>query len=290
MSPSPRRLRIIRGRKATFLLETTLLLKIKTMRKYSFTIVFSIAIIISAFGQTSTGFHNPTDTASPNGWANAIHALASDDSFTTAKLSSGCHCPRFYLSWNNGVKYSSSEVVLFQTSDRVVKAGSPNDLWGHFWSDSEFSNTNFRLKIVNPGGNISQGYKNFNLSIPQRASITGIEVQVEGHGDDNPNDRKEFVDLIQVNVYYTFNTGFVELPYISNSISLYPNPATKTLNISFRNQSTCKAEVISIDGKTLITENLSNNSLNISHLIAGLYFLKLTPNDGSPVVTRFVKQ
>lgn len=76
----------------------------------------------------------------------------------------------------------------------------------------------------------------------------------------------------------------------SNLLTLYPNPATNTINIFFPSQSTYKAEVISIEGKTLITENLTGSSLNISPLSAGFYFLRITPTNGNPLLARFVKQ
>ncbi len=79
-------------------------------------------------------------------------------------------------------------------------------------------------------------------------------------------------------------------------VRLFPNPASNTLYVTLSqveglpNQSTFKAEVISIEGKTLISETLSGNSLNLTPLNAGMYFLRITPANGNPLLARFVKQ
>src|ERR1041385_1012733 len=164
----------------------------------------STFLILASFSsaQSSTGFMSPTSTTAPNGWTNPANAYVSDDVYTTVAHQSGCRCPFLYLSWNNGMNYTSSNLVgPFGTSDASQVAGSPTTLWGHSWVQSEFSNANFVFKIANPSTLIEQGYNNFNFNIPMGATIDGIEVKVEEHGDSAFT--MEFIDLVQVNVYYT---------------------------------------------------------------------------------------
>ncbi len=86
----------------------------------------------------------------------------------------------------------------------------------------------------------------------------------------------------------------VTLSRDGGGLRVYPNPANTILYFALSNvtlsQTTYKAEVSTIEGKTLITENLTGNSLNLTSLSAGLYFLKITPTNGNPLLARFVKE
>jgi hypothetical protein len=71
-------------------------------------------------------------------------------------------------------------------------------------------------------------------------------------------------------------------------VVIYPNPATKTLNIEgLSNMAT--AVVYDISGKLLLSKQLNENQLDISSLAKGLYFIKLSTMEGS-VVRKFVKE
>lgn len=64
----------------------------------------------------------------------------------------------------------------------------------------------------------------------------------------------------------------------SNSVSIYPNPCTNTLNIAFSEQlGAIKINIYSVDGRLVQTKWLqqSNNALNISDLSPGLYLLQI---------------
>lgn len=170
------------------------------MKKTLLSGLFLVPLFASAF---STGFQSPSATPAPNGgWVNPENAFASDDVYTEVPHGSGCRCPFLYLSWNNGVNYTSANIVgPFGTTDNTMTTGSSSDLWGHAWTESELTNANFRLKIANPSTLIEQGYGDFNFNIPPGSVITGIEVRVEQHGD--AGFTMEYVDHIQVNVHYT---------------------------------------------------------------------------------------
>jgi len=73
-----------------------------------------------------------------------------------------------------------------------------------------------------------------------------------------------------------------------NEIQIYPNPATTTLTIS-GNITNAAVQVFDISGQLLLKIIPDANQLDISHLCSGMYFLKLTTNEGS-VVRKFVKQ
>src|SRR5687767_15693871 len=97
----------------------------------------------------STGFMSPTNTAMPNGFTNPTLAFVSDNQWASVAHQSGCRCPFIYLSWNGGTNYSSAQLLgPFGTVDQTAVAGSPTNTWGHSWTDTELSNSNFRLKIA----------------------------------------------------------------------------------------------------------------------------------------------
>jgi hypothetical protein len=71
-------------------------------------------------------------------------------------------------------------------------------------------------------------------------------------------------------------------------ITISPNPATTTLNISDLTTS-ATAEIYDISGKLLITKQLNTTQLDISILAKGFYFIKLSTKEGC-VVRKFVKE
>jgi hypothetical protein len=250
-------------------------------------LLFSIAIFsfaVATLAQTSTGFMCPTSTTAPNGWTNPANAYVSDDVYTTVAHQSGCRCPFLYLSWNNGVNYTSSQLVgPFGTSDATQVAGSPTTMWGHAWVQSEFSNANFEFKIANPSTVIEQGYNNFNFNIPMGATINGIEVKVEEHGDSAFT--MEFIDLIQVNVYYTVLSSVV-MNFDPNSVSVFPNPATTSFEVDHPGINLKGIYLIDMLGrKVLEVSDFTNEktSVNVEGLAKGIYDVEIVSENGEVI-------
>ncbi|HEY6160275.1 MAG TPA: T9SS type A sorting domain-containing protein [Bacteroidia bacterium] len=251
--------------------------------KKIYTLSLSFSVSLFSFAQ-STGFMPPTSTAAPNGFTNANLAFASDDQWATVAHQSGCRCPFIYLSWNGGTNYTSSQLLgPFGTTDQTSIAGSPTDTWGHPWTDTELSNTNFRLKIANPSTLIEQGYSDFNFTIPTGATINGIEVQLEWHGD--ANFTQEFLDQAMVNVFYTATTGIPQTIKLSQNISVYPVPAHDRLIIDLKDVKCSALSIIDLQGREVLSRSSSDVadqtliSLSVSDLPKGMYFLRITENN-----------
>lgn len=52
------------------------------------------------------------------------------------------------LSWNNGSNFSSGKAITsFNGTESYKTIGGSSDTWGHTWTVTEFSNTNFRIKL-----------------------------------------------------------------------------------------------------------------------------------------------
>ncbi len=74
----------------------------------------------------------------------------------------------------------------------------------------------------------------------------------------------------------------------SDNWSLYPNPATTTLNINGL-LSNATFEISDLSGKLILSMLLNSNQVDISSLAKGFYFIKITTEEGS-VVRKFVKE
>ncbi|MCD5380958.1 MAG: hypothetical protein LR008_00060, partial [Candidatus Pacebacteria bacterium] len=62
------------------------------------------------------------------------------------------------LSWDGGTSWTTTKTTpTLTTTDTVVSLGGPADLWGRTWTESEFSNANFSLRVTgNPSSNTVQ--------------------------------------------------------------------------------------------------------------------------------------
>ncbi|NJK97862.1 MAG: T9SS type A sorting domain-containing protein [Bacteroidales bacterium] len=67
-------------------------------------------------------------------------------------------------------------------------------------------------------------------------------------------------------------------PEIKSNISIYPNPCSGILNISYTQdiKSNVYATLLSMTGKTVLQTEVSNGTVNLESLPSGLYFLVLT--------------
>ena len=72
-------------------------------------------------------------------------------------------------------------------------------------------------------------------------------------------------------------------------LSIFPNPAVNTLQWENPNGLTLTANVYSIDGKLLISDDSNSNAVDLSGLASGVYLLELSSENGRSI-KRFVKQ
>jgi hypothetical protein len=75
-----------------------------------------------------------------------------------------------------------------------------------------------------------------------------------------------------------------------SSVSIFPNPVTDILNINTSSSLTNRvATVFDINGKRVLNTKLESNSLNVSTLQSGIYFLRLETN-GKSIKRKFIKK
>jgi hypothetical protein len=97
--------------------------------------------------------------------------------------------------------------------------------------------------------------------------------------------------------YKDSETGIKENKQTLNGLSLYPNPSTDILNISFYSAQQSKISLVIVDvlGKQVYTENYTAQSGNnlygiiVGNLKSGFYFVKIQNGDGQ-TVARFIKE
>ena len=78
--------------------------------------------------------------------------------------------------------------------------------------------------------------------------------------------------------------------FFKSNFTIYPNPANSVINISNPNSlEITSASITDVNGRIVKQLNSSVESLNVSDLNAGVYFLKVSTADGSGT-TKFLKQ
>ena len=76
----------------------------------------------------------------------------------------------------------------------------------------------------------------------------------------------------------------------NDSLSIYPNPASDTLQLTDTNNQTINQITITdITGKTIMTPTFDNNTVDIKKLTSGIYFLHATIDDKT-ITRKFIKK
>jgi len=144
-----------------------------------------------------------------NTWFNQTNAYSSNDQRASGQFQESGTTLYVSLSWN-GSSFTSAKSTTLPTggvgSETTNTLGGSSDTWGRTWSDSEFSDATFQVRLedgVEDANDVD--YKTFGLSIPAGATINGIEVAVEGYkvAPSPPLMPGEtYVDHVTVTVYY----------------------------------------------------------------------------------------
>lgn len=75
-----------------------------------------------------------------------------------------------------------------------------------------------------------------------------------------------------------------------SQISVFPNPALNEIKVTTTStKKIIKIEVLNTISKSILKTNYSKQKINISKYPKGVYFLKISLNDGSFVMKKFLK-
>ncbi len=78
---------------------------------------------------------------------------------------------------------------------------------------------------------------------------------------------------------------------VDSAIKIFPNPSQEELNILIpQNNSEFSFEIIDLNNRIYLTSRTisTSNTIDVSHLKNGLYFLKITSN-GKTEIAKFIK-
>jgi hypothetical protein len=84
-------------------------------------------------------------------------------------------------------------------------------------------------------------------------------------------------------------TGILE-NFNTNEFSIYPNPSNTALFIKTENNIFNQYKIINFVGQLIIETNLNGNSIDVSTLQTGIYFLQLKNENGRLFTTKFIKE
>lgn len=104
-----------------------------------------------------------------------------------------------------------------------------------------------------------------------------------------------YYKIYAVDKAFNYSTAAVVAPALSvasnnlESIKLYPNPANNQLFFDTNNLTINSVSIYGVDGKLVKQQNdLNNNSINISDLTSGVFFVKIASEEGT-ITKRIIK-
>ena len=109
-------------------------------------------------------------------------------------------------------------------------------------------------------------------------------VVIEGNGEQT---------LYTIGPYYPLidgkNTPLGVNEYAALEVTMYPNPVTEKLHIELENHQIDRLKFYTMNGQVVLTEKNNTNSVDVSGLSDGVYFLEITSEEGKSI-QKFIKQ
>jgi uncharacterized repeat protein (TIGR01451 family) len=178
---------------------------------------------------------------------------------------------------------------LDETSIKMVSA-SHDYVLDRVDSNLSWRFDNIQLPPSVANQNVGKGYVTFKVK-PKSGYATG---------DIIPNTAGIFFDFNPVIVTNTFLTEFVALlavdEFENSNFIFYPNPVNDVLNVSVKNSNNTidQINVYDVLGKMMLhkktTSALLTESINVSQLAKGVYFVEVTTNNQSKVIKKIMVQ
>ena len=93
----------------------------------------------------------------------------------------------------------------------------------------------------------------------------------------------EFNDLIGV------STAQIDDPNAASKISFYPNPVIDEIHITGGLENIQDISIYGLDGKKQVLAHGTDGEINLSHLLPGVYLLKIQSEEEAMFIARFIK-
>jgi polyhydroxybutyrate depolymerase len=85
-------------------------------------------------------------------------------------------------------------------------------------------------------------------------------------------------------------TSIDENKALSNSLNLYPNPATAVLHFNLDNDAEVNIVISDVLGKIVLAETISSRSISVENLKPGIYFVTFKTESGAVAKAKFIKE
>ena len=127
------------------------------------------------------------------------------------------------------------------------------------------------------------GFQTFEINLTKFTDWTGDVTSLRIRFADENNTAKTgrpsvSHDVVIDSVVFSFDAAFVlsTKDNLIENFSFYPNPAKNIINFASTKNNISKVQIFNVIGKKVLeTKNIKNNSLNISTLNKGIYFLRV---------------
>ena len=203
-----------------------------------------------------------------------------------------------YTNMIASVKPGNNYVLSFSLAYKSRTYTANWKIYIDFNRDGEFSSN----ELMVSGYTVSSGISTSNISIPANAAIgqtrmrvilkhrraarSGCDIFSQGEVEDYTIDISNTAPaLASKSSGLAFGEPLSETPP-ADELKLFPNPAKDFVNLYIRGNIQSKVRISSITGKTLqiLTLNQEDNTIDISNLPSGMYFISI--EDGDEVITK----
>ena len=197
--------------------------------------------------------------------------------------------------WNNNGQYTDyhTQSTHKNSDSDCHSSGGLDDRFDFILMSENIYGGRDGIQYINGSYNaLGQDGRHFNKSVndPTNYSVTQeVADALFNNSDHLP---------VMMELEIVTNYGVNELTNNTLSFDLYPNPANDIINLRFYQDNIGKANILLFNTlgqmvyseELMVSESLSEHSINIENLQKGLYFLKITNADGLTKTVKIVKE
>ncbi|PCJ27667.1 MAG: hypothetical protein COA97_03350 [Flavobacteriales bacterium] len=263
-----------------------------------------VAITTDSFGNVyTTGMFSGTADFDPGIGSDSLTPVGSLDVFIQKLDSNGD------LVWAKSVGGTSMEVgtdITVDINNNIYLTGWFRDTVDFdsgvgVFNLSAFEGAAFALKLNSLGdfkwaksfaGSAGSGRA---LFVDQKLSVYVVG-SFTGTADLDPDTSTNIVvsgggsrDYFIIKLSQDFPVGIVDRREVKN-LTIYPNPASQQITIDNKQITIASIEINDITGKLIKTINPTTNTVDVSDLPSGIYFLQITTANGTIITQKFIKK
>lgn len=194
--------------------------------------------------------------------------------------------PEFGINVSNEVKAQGTTGPDISSVEPLVKT-----MWTTSHTGSQTAN--YDIEVMWSAGAEVNGFNRVasNIAFYTTGKWTRSTTSAAGSSGSMYTQKKEGANGFGAHTVFDLQTLGVKDIATGNTINIYPNPATTVLNFDLRSFENIQATIYSTTGQAISTAilNVANNSMNITQLPQGVYYVQLHSNDFSGTA-KFVKQ